>query len=118
MSDVYKEKIMSVKCGFKHTICLTSGRRLYAWGRNRNGQLGTGNLIDQLIPIPISLNVFPIENLEPKDITLGEMIADYNITDDDVVILSRILYPNVENRVSDYQMVIEICEKKIRELEK
>ena len=63
-------------------------------------------------------NVFPIENLEPKDITLGEMIADYNITNDDVVILSRILYPNVENRVSDYQMVIEICEKKIRELEK
>ena len=63
-------------------------------------------------------NVFPIENLEPKDITLGEMIADYDITDDDVVILSRILYPNVENRVSDYQMVIEICEKRIRELDK
>ena len=63
-------------------------------------------------------NVFPINTYEPKDITLGEMIADYDITDDDVVILSRILYPNVENRVSDYQMIIEICEKKIRELEK
>lgn len=63
-------------------------------------------------------NVFPINTYEPKDITLGEMIADYDITDDDVVILSRILYPNVENRVSDYQMVIEICEKRIRELEK
>lgn len=63
-------------------------------------------------------NVFPINTYEPKDITLGEMIADYDITDDDVVILSRILYPNVENRVSDYQMVIEICEKRIRELDK
>jgi hypothetical protein len=63
-------------------------------------------------------NVFPINTYEPKDITLGEMIADYDITDDDVVILSRILYPNVENRVSDYQMVIEICEKRIKELEK
>lgn len=63
-------------------------------------------------------NVFPINTYEPKDITLGEMIADYDITDDDVVILSRILYPNVENRVSDYQMIIEICEKRIRELEK
>lgn len=62
-------------------------------------------------------NVFPIENLEPKDITLGEMIADYDITDDDVVILSRILYPNVENRVSDYQMIIELCEKRIKKLE-
>ena len=63
-------------------------------------------------------NVFPINTYEPKDITLGEMIADYDITDDDVVILSRILYPNVENRVSDYRMVIEICEKRIRELDK
>ena len=63
-------------------------------------------------------NVFPINTYKPKDITLGEMIADYDVTDDDVVILSRILYPNVENRVSDYQIVIEICEKRIKELEK
>lgn len=63
-------------------------------------------------------NVFPIENLEPKDITLGEMLEDYDLTSDDVVILSRILYPNVSNRVSDYQMIIEICDKRIRELEK
>lgn len=62
-------------------------------------------------------NVFPIENLEPKDITLGEMIEDYDLTSDDVVILSRILYPNIKNRVSDYQMIIEICEKRIKELE-
>ena len=63
-------------------------------------------------------NVFPIENLEPKDITLGEMLEDYDLTSDDVVILSRILYPNTSNRVSDYQMIIEICEKRIKELEK
>ena len=63
LSDIYKEKIMMVKCGFKHTIVLTSGRRIYAWGRNRNGQLGTGNLIDQILPVPISLNIFPIEKV-------------------------------------------------------
>ncbi len=63
-------------------------------------------------------NVFPIENLEPKDVTLGEMLEDYDLTSDDVVILSRILYPNTSNRVSDYQMIIEICEKRIKELEK
>lgn len=63
-------------------------------------------------------NVFPINTYKPKDITLGEMIADYNITDDDVLILTRILYPKVENRVSDYQMVIDICNKRIKELEK
>ena len=63
LSDIYKEKIMVVKCGFKHTICLTSGRRLYAWGRNKNGQLGIGNYIDQIIPVQIFLNVFPIEKV-------------------------------------------------------
>lgn len=63
-------------------------------------------------------NVFPIENLEPKNVTLGEMIADYNLTDDDKIILSRILYPNVKDRVSDYEEIIELCEKRIKELEK
>ena len=63
-------------------------------------------------------NVFPIENLEPKNVTLDEMIADYNLTDDDKIILSRILYPNVKDRVSDYEKIIELCEKRIKELEK
>jgi hypothetical protein len=63
-------------------------------------------------------NVFPIENLEPKDITLGEMLEDYDLTSDDVVILTRILYPNIKDRVSDYEEIIEICNKRIGELEK
>ena len=63
-------------------------------------------------------NVFPIENLEPKDITLGEMLEDYDLTSDDVVILTRILYPNVKDRVSDYKEIISICDKRICELEK
>ena len=63
-------------------------------------------------------NVFPIENLEPKDVTLDEMLEDYDLTSDDIVILTRILYPNVENRVKDYEKIIELCEKRIKELEK
>ena len=63
-------------------------------------------------------NVFPIENTEPEDVTFEEMIDDYNLTDDDKIILSRILYPNIKDRVSDYQMIIEICNKRIVELEK
>ena len=62
-------------------------------------------------------NVFAIECNEPKDVTLEEMLEDYDITNDDVVILTRILYPNVENRVSDYECVIGICDKRIKELE-
>lgn len=63
-------------------------------------------------------NVFPIENTEPKDVTFEEMIADYNLTYDDEIILNRILYPNTSNRVKDYEKIIELCEKRIKELEK
>ena len=63
-------------------------------------------------------NVFPIENLEPKDVTLDEMLEDYDLTSDDIVILTRILYPNVKDRVNDYEKIIELCEKRIKELEK
>ena len=63
-------------------------------------------------------NVFPIENLEPKDVTLNEMLEDYDLTSDDIVILTRILYPNVKDRVSDYEEIISICDKRIAELEK
>ena len=63
-------------------------------------------------------NVFPIENTEPKDVTFEEMIDDYNLTDDDKIILNRILYQNVKDRVSYYEKIIELCEKRIKELEK
>ena len=63
LSDIYKEKIISVKCGFKHTICLTSGKRIYGWGRNSNGQLGLGNYVDQLIPVQIYFNIIPLEKI-------------------------------------------------------
>ena len=35
------------------------------------------------------------------------------VVDADKIILSRILYPNTSNRVSDYQMIIEIYNKRI-----
>ena len=53
-----------------------------------------------------------------NNVTFEEMIADYNLTDDDKIILNRILYPNVKNRVSDYEEIISICNKRIAELEK
>ena len=63
LSDYYQEKIINVKCGFRHTICLTSSKRIYTWGNNKYGQLGTGNFETQLIPIQINLNVFPMEKI-------------------------------------------------------
>ena len=63
LSDIYKEKIISVKCGFKHTICLTSGKRVYGWGKNTNGQLGLNNYANQLIPVQIFFNIIPLEKI-------------------------------------------------------
>jgi alpha-tubulin suppressor-like RCC1 family protein len=63
LSDNYQEKIISVKCGFRHTICLTSSKRVYAWGNNKYGQLGIGNYESQLIPVELYFDVFPIEKI-------------------------------------------------------
>ena len=62
-------------------------------------------------------NVFPIENLEHKKNPLGDMLEDYDITSDDVLMITRILYPKLDNRIEDYECVIELCDKRIKELE-
>ena len=63
LSDYYKEKIIFVRCGFKHTVCLASSKKVYSWGNNKYGQLGTGNYETQLVPIPINLYGLPIEKI-------------------------------------------------------
>ena len=38
-----KKKVDQISCGFKHAAC-KSNNKIYSWGCNNNGQLGTGNL--------------------------------------------------------------------------
>lgn len=40
---VLRESILSVHCGIKHTIAVTSNDKIYVWGNNENGQLGLGD---------------------------------------------------------------------------
>lgn len=42
---------------FGHTCALLTGGTVQCWGRNRDGQLGTGNTTDSLIPATVSLGV-------------------------------------------------------------
>ena len=56
LSEGYKEKITNIKCGFKHTIALTSTWRVYTWGNNGYGQLGCGNVENNKIPIGINVD--------------------------------------------------------------
>ena len=37
------KKIVSVSCGDKHTVCVTSDGEVYSWGAGRMGALGHGN---------------------------------------------------------------------------
>lgn len=46
-----EEVITDIFWGFKHSIVITSDDVIYIWGKNTNGQLGTGNLTSQDNPI-------------------------------------------------------------------
>ena len=44
-----KKKVEQISCGFKHAAC-KSNNKIYSWGCNVNGQLGTGNLKNMYTP--------------------------------------------------------------------
>eukprot|EP00873_Tetraselmis_striata_P039718 jgi/Tetstr1/459982/TSEL_005306.t1 len=44
------EKIDKVACGWRHSLALTAGGKVYAWGRGNNGQLGIGKCLDMALP--------------------------------------------------------------------
>lgn len=46
--------ISSIACGSYHNLCVTSSGDLYVWGRNRDGQLGTGKTENSNSPTRVS----------------------------------------------------------------
>ena len=42
-----------VQAGWRHTVAIDSGGKLFAWGWNRFGQLGLGNIDDQNKPCAV-----------------------------------------------------------------
>lgn len=56
LSEYFKEKIISVKCGYKHVVSLSSIGKVYSWGNNGYGQLGIGNQDNMKIPMNISID--------------------------------------------------------------
>lgn len=37
------EKVNQLSCGMSHVICKTILKKVFTWGRNDSGQLGTGD---------------------------------------------------------------------------
>ncbi|KAH3745060.1 RCC1/BLIP-II protein [Pelomyxa schiedti] len=43
-------RIICIKCGFSHSMCLTDSNVLYTWGKGQDGRLGHGDEKDQWEP--------------------------------------------------------------------
>jgi alpha-tubulin suppressor-like RCC1 family protein len=48
--------IVQIAAGHEHAMILTEDGKVYAWGRNNNGQLGIGNTASQYKPVEINLS--------------------------------------------------------------
>ncbi|CAA7036186.1 unnamed protein product [Microthlaspi erraticum] len=46
--------ISTLACGGAHVIALTSGGKVLSWGRGSSGQLGHGDILNTLLPKPVS----------------------------------------------------------------
>jgi uncharacterized repeat protein (TIGR02543 family) len=65
------ETILELNTGWRHSIIRTSLGRIMSWGRNSDGQLGTGNITNQFTPVNIA-DQFLLQNGETiKSISLG-----------------------------------------------
>ncbi|XP_063595413.1 probable E3 ubiquitin-protein ligase HERC4 [Penaeus indicus] len=62
VKSLARKQVIQVACGSSHTLALTSGGELYAWGSNLSGQLGLGHregpqkdpiLIKALLGVPL-----------------------------------------------------------------
>lgn len=49
--------LVKAACGFAHTLVLTDNGKIYAWGNNDNGELGTTNELKPFAPILVSHNL-------------------------------------------------------------
>jgi len=51
-----KEEIINLISGENHSLVITSNNRVFAWGDNAFGQLGTNDNVDRLLPTEITTN--------------------------------------------------------------
>ena len=72
---VDNETIISIAAGHQSSMILTSKGRLYTWGSNNNGQLGTSNTVSVYSPIPI-IN-FDFEEVQKFNLLFNASIPNY-----------------------------------------
>ncbi|CAM6128535.1 unnamed protein product [Calypogeia fissa] len=60
------ECAVSVSCGARHTAILTDKGKLFCWGWNKYGQLGTGDSVDRDTPVEV-----PLDNAVASSLACG-----------------------------------------------
>ncbi|KMQ94954.1 rcc1 and btb domain-containing protein 1 [Lasius niger] len=55
ITAVSGKAIVKVACGFEHTLALTDEGKIYAWGKNDNGQVGVNNKLKTSAPVMVNL---------------------------------------------------------------
>lgn len=64
-------KFTHIAAGATFALAMTSDGAIYAWGRNRNGQLGTGDTVNRSVPTVVSRGALP-DGVKVKQIAAGE----------------------------------------------
>lgn len=65
------EKVVEVSCGFKHSICRTSLKKIFTWGINKHGQLGLGDKANRALPEQITIQNHRGQRLPPRSVQAG-----------------------------------------------
>jgi alpha-tubulin suppressor-like RCC1 family protein len=73
------EKIVEVSAGFNHAMAVTSLGRVFVWGGNNQGQLGTNNTTNYSYPIEITANFVLSEGEKVISVKAGDYVS-YAIT--------------------------------------
>eukprot|EP00741_Cyanophora_paradoxa_P012699 tig00020616_g12269.t1 len=50
---LWGKPVTGIAAGEAHSVCVTAGGVVHAWGRNRSGQLGLGDQADRTVPTPV-----------------------------------------------------------------
>ncbi|EPS71760.1 hypothetical protein M569_02995, partial [Genlisea aurea] len=46
----FDQRVVTVSCGWRHTIAVSERQNVFSWGRGINGQLGHGDSVDRNLP--------------------------------------------------------------------
>jgi len=69
----HNEKVVSVRCGCNHTMCLTENGEVFTWGYGKDGSLGHGN--GDNVDLPKEVEYFKKNNIKIEKIECGDYFS-------------------------------------------